>query len=302
MMIKSVIVWMTKEKEGKESKLHARAHLMFHRPDAKELLESKLPDYIAQSFLKCGFDEIEDIAEMDVGEGPNNSISVMEKYIDKKRFPECMGPNQLDDEPFEFPPGHRLKIKRFITEVKQMHKPQRSLKRKVKSPRKRSKKIKTDDSPSISLSSLTSSESEQSDLSTCSTIATINAATNEIRAKVLKWGKKQNLNLVENQHFTITVKYHPSDDKKVCASIRCGCGNNYIINQKANSWLISNWSRHYQSCTYDKNEQGRQDTLAHYFQPAAQLDPPTAVLSDNSSEHHSEHHLTTRTCKSQVFY
>ena len=50
MMIKSVIVWMTKEKEGKESKLHARAHLMFHRPDAKELLESKLPDYIAQSF------------------------------------------------------------------------------------------------------------------------------------------------------------------------------------------------------------------------------------------------------------
>ena len=40
MMIKSVIVWMTKEKEGKVSKLHARAHLMFHRPDAKELLES----------------------------------------------------------------------------------------------------------------------------------------------------------------------------------------------------------------------------------------------------------------------
>ena len=74
-------------------------------------------------------------------------------------------------------------------------------------------KKKTDDSPSISLS-MTSSESEQSDLSTCSTNTSINATTNEIRAKVLKWGKKQNLNLVENQHFTITVKYHPSDGKK----------------------------------------------------------------------------------------
>ena len=31
------------------------------------------------------------------------------------------------------------------------------------------------------------------------------------------------------------------------------------------------------------------------------LDPLAAVLSDNSSEHHSEHHLPTRTCKSQVF-
>jgi hypothetical protein len=31
-------------------------------PDAIKLLESKLAVYIAQSFLKCGFDEIEDIA------------------------------------------------------------------------------------------------------------------------------------------------------------------------------------------------------------------------------------------------
>ena len=90
----------------------------------------------------------------------------------------------------------------------------------------------------------------------------------------------------KNQHFTITVKYHTSDGKKVCASIRCGCGNNYIINQKSNSWLISNWLQHYQSCTYDNNEQGRQDTLAHYFQPAAQkesTDAETIPLTQNPS-------------------
>lgn len=45
---------------------------------------------------------------------------------------------------------------------------------------------------------------------------------NEIKAKVLEWGKKQKLN-VENQHFTITVKYDTSDSKKICASVSCGC-------------------------------------------------------------------------------
>ena len=69
---------------------------------------------------------------------------------------------------------------------------------------KKIKKMKADNSPRISLSSLMSNESENSDLSTCSTIASINATKNEIKAKVLEWRKKQKLNLVENQHFTIT--------------------------------------------------------------------------------------------------
>lgn len=68
-----------------------------------------------------------------------------------------------------------------------------------------------------------SSESEKSNLSTCSAIASINATKNEIKAKVLEWGKKQKLNLVENEHFTITVKYDTSDGKKICASVSCGC-------------------------------------------------------------------------------
>ena len=237
-----------------------------HRPDVNELLKSKLPSYIVQSFLKSGYDEIDDIAEMDVSdESPKNSIKRMEEYINKKRkkFPECMGPDQSDDEPFEFSPGHIEKIKRFINEVKQLHKPQ---KRKVqlKAPQKKSKKLKIDISPSIS------SESEQSISSENYTPAGINATTDEIRSKVLKWGRKQDLNLVENQHFTIIVKNDVFDSTKLCASVRCSCGKNYIINQKSNSWLISNWTRHFQTCKQEKKDQGRQGSLVSYLTPKDQ--------------------------------
>ena len=48
-----------------------------------------LPEYIIQSFLMSGFDDIDTIMEMDVGEGPNNSVQIMENYINKKNFPRA---------------------------------------------------------------------------------------------------------------------------------------------------------------------------------------------------------------------
>ena len=94
-------------------------------------------------------------------------------------------------------------------------------------------------------------------------MTTVNSITDEIRSKLLSWGKKKKLTLLENQHFTILVK---NDSGKFCASIKCGCGKTCIINQKANSWLISNWTRHFQACAeHNKNGQGKQAVLSNYF-------------------------------------
>jgi hypothetical protein len=129
------------------------------------------------------------------------------------------------------PPGHRLKIKRFTSQTTKLGKKKRSINT------KKIKKIKVDSSPpSNSLDST----------------ASINAATDEIRAKVLNLGKKQKLHLIENQHFTILVKNDIVDERKLCASIRCSCGKNYTINNKSSSWMISNWTRHSQTCLNKK--------------------------------------------------
>ena len=70
--------------------------------------------------LVSGFDDIDAIAEMCTDDGPKNSVSVIENFIDKRKanHPKCMGPHQLPNDRFEFPPGHRLRIQKFINDVK----------------------------------------------------------------------------------------------------------------------------------------------------------------------------------------
>ena len=49
---------------------------------------------------------------MDTRNRTNNSIKVIEEYIDKRKneLPLCMGPMHSSTLPFEFPPGHRIRI------------------------------------------------------------------------------------------------------------------------------------------------------------------------------------------------
>ena len=72
-----------------------------------------------QCFLCSGFDNFEVILQMDITEGPDNAITVViERYIDKKKFPRCMGPHQDVDKTFEFPPGHKIRIKNTVQGIK----------------------------------------------------------------------------------------------------------------------------------------------------------------------------------------
>ena len=46
-------------------------------------MRRKLPGYVVNCLLAAGFDSTDAISSMDVTEGPNNSIEVIETFIDK---------------------------------------------------------------------------------------------------------------------------------------------------------------------------------------------------------------------------
>ncbi len=80
-------------------------------------MKAKLPSYIGKCFLVSGCDDVESIVEI------NTTDSPIQNYIEKRKacFPKCIGPHQSPDTSFEFPPGHRIRIEKFIKSEKHQH-------------------------------------------------------------------------------------------------------------------------------------------------------------------------------------
>jgi len=82
-----------------------------------------LPGYVKKCFLASGFDSEEAIASMEItGDGPENSIKIMEAYIEKHYSHDSSMHSEFSvgyEGPFEFPPGHKVRIYNFVKEVKQ---------------------------------------------------------------------------------------------------------------------------------------------------------------------------------------
>ena len=94
-------------------------------------MRDNLPPYIVRCFLAAGFDTTEVISSMDTSEDTGNSISAIESFITKyypghKDF--CCTPAHAPgvQQPFVFPPGHRIRITNFISEVKRKYHAPRS--------------------------------------------------------------------------------------------------------------------------------------------------------------------------------
>lgn len=73
-------------------------------------LKAKLPDYIVKCFIVAGFDTLDVISQMDVSNVPGNSIELIEEYVSREH-PECLPGTK-------FPPGHRLRIKNLVEDVR----------------------------------------------------------------------------------------------------------------------------------------------------------------------------------------
>lgn len=62
---------------------------------------------------------MESIIDMNTTGKCKNIISTIEAFIDKRKehLSNCLGPNNTPSLPFEFPPGHKIRIQKFVTEL-----------------------------------------------------------------------------------------------------------------------------------------------------------------------------------------
>ena len=94
--------------------------------DVLTLMREKLPRYVVNCLLASGFDVADFIMSMDVSEQPGNSIETIENYINDHYAGHedyCNTPvSSCSVTPFVFPPGHRLRIRNFVLELrKKLH-------------------------------------------------------------------------------------------------------------------------------------------------------------------------------------
>ena len=90
--------------------------------DVLTLMREKLPRYVINCLLASGFDVADVIMSMDVSEQPGNSIETIENYINDHYAGHedyCNTPvSSCSVTPFVFPPGHRLRIRNFVLELR----------------------------------------------------------------------------------------------------------------------------------------------------------------------------------------
>ena len=269
------------------------------KPDLMKVMEEKLPPYIRKCFLAAGFDTFEVISSMDVSESEGNSIAIIEGFIGKyySGNPEFYGsPTPNLQCPFLFPPGHRLRICSFVSEVKCIYQQALASKRKRKLwitssvPKKRHQNASSALSgpsglPKIASASYrgSSTESEGGEL-------TISSVSNQIRVSIAKWLKKQQnpklKSLKENKHFTINVLRHP-ESRVLSVFIRCiPCTSGVHLSPKNDIYLISNWTRHIKLCEQIQQPQKpltKQNSLKMFFSPNSSISSDTSSFCEETS-------------------
>ena len=83
--------------------------------DFLALMHDKLPPYVVKCMLAAGFDVVEVVTSMDLSDKPGNSINIIEKFINQ----HFSGNNEytLSLKPFVFPPGHRIRLCTFLSDI-----------------------------------------------------------------------------------------------------------------------------------------------------------------------------------------
>ena len=84
--------------------------------DVLEMMKQKLPEYVVKCLISAGYDEIEVLPTMDTSEKQGNSIEKIESFIEKK-YADNSEHNPFPSRPFEFLPGHRVRLCNFVREL-----------------------------------------------------------------------------------------------------------------------------------------------------------------------------------------
>ena len=179
--------------------------------------------------------------------------------------------------PFEFPPGHQIRIANFIADLKRRSRrrctsnslpPTTDASLPIKPPSKRENYLKI-------------KSTKQEDVPT---------VTAEVR-KVLKWthdyDNRTSDTVEEGRDYIIRVTRLSIHPMTFDASITCGkCGNSYIVTKKqSGDRIISNWSKHFKICWNKKKrvQSENQSSLKGFLLPSAVL--PSSTSSAAPSNH-----------------
>ena len=241
--------------------------------EASDLMKQKLPTYIVQSFLVAGYDTLDAISGMDVTSVPNDSIKMIEDYISSEcasdpRFARGRRKASSSATVFQFLPGHRQEIVRFVNEIKSKKTICTGKRRRHTDCTMPPKKRKEE-----------SSANSEIDLS---------AIYMQVRQQVVKWQRNhedENVKqLQEHQQFDILVKLS-EDDGHVAASIVCNlCTKSYVLGRSRGKVAISNWTKHVTKCV-KKNRST--PSLHHFF--STQTSTPTTHSDQDAGEEVNQH-------------
>ena len=216
-----------------------------HGFDVVELMREKLPSYIVNRFLAAGYDSKEIITSMDVTNRKGNSIGEIEKYIERSFSDDetMRSPFPSPKHPYEFPPGHRIRICNFVQEVKKKCRHTVSLTTGQDYNPPKSKQHKNVPSKSTLAKPVESKPDGESNDSMDADSILI-----QVQDSINKWVqcqvKDKLKNICENKHYSIRV----GDSANVYVACLL-CDKTIKLQQKNNgTYQTSNWFKHIKRC------------------------------------------------------
>ena len=220
---------------------------------AERLMRLRLPEYIVNCLLVAGFDTLDVIAKMNVGQEPGNSIEMVENFVtanfsgDERYMYAPLGQQIV----CKFPPGHRLRIEQFIRELRATQSSNEHVVLHVAT-NSATKKRKVCAKPAQPKEG--SSSYSHEDISTKVGI---------IRQQIAKWqhttSDQHVRKLQEHEHFEIIFKHG-------FYSIHCKvCSQDVKLSSKNQKVILSNWTHHICQCIKRSEQHQPVESIDHHF-------------------------------------
>ena len=223
-------------------------------PELLSLMKEKLPIYVVKCFLASGYDCEENISYMN-----EDAVNAMEKFVQKRFSHESSMQSQFlpidPDSLFEFPPGHKASIFRFIKQVKENHNTKHSqiFNCKEKSShndgRVSNKRANTTPSNEVAHYSKKMKTCSSSTSPTGHLIQFDSKVHDDLKSQINEWVENHARGMLKDlaeDHYSIALS-----KERAGVNIHCHLCNKDIKLQptsKKDKFRISNWTKHIKSC------------------------------------------------------
>jgi len=216
-------------------------------------MKEKLPGYVVKCFLASGYDSEENIACMD-----DDAITTIENFVEKRFSNESgMHSQFLPNNPgsvFEFPPGHKASIRRFIKQMKENYNTKHSQIFNCKQKSSQHESTVSNTRPSTPSSSEMVHHSKKRKICSISRISSETSFHSDskvhshVKSQINEWMDSHAKGLLKDlteEHYSII------SGKGTGVNVHCKLCNKDIKLQpssKNDRYKISNWTKHVKPC------------------------------------------------------